>query len=63
MLIGDLPCEAGTPIMANEMEASIAVTDSRYDIECVADQSVYAIVGIVGWIRSSTCESSISSTS
>jgi hypothetical protein len=38
MLIGDLPCEAGTPIMANEMEASIAVTDSRYDIECVADQ-------------------------
>jgi hypothetical protein len=54
VLIGDLPCETGTPIMANKMEASIAVTDSRYDIEGVADQTVHTIVGRVGQIRSST---------
>ena len=40
--------------MANEMEASIAVTDSRCDIESVADQTVHAIVERVGRIRSST---------
>jgi hypothetical protein len=51
-LIRDLPCEAGSPVMANKVEPPIAVSDGRHDVESVADQSVYLVTGVIGLIGS-----------
>ena len=50
MLIRDLPCEAGTPIVANKMETTVAMADGGYNIERVADQSVHMVAGVIGSI-------------
>jgi hypothetical protein len=55
VLIRDLPCEAGTPIMANKMETPFAVPDGGYDIERIVDQSVHMVTGVIGRIGSSAC--------
>jgi hypothetical protein len=36
--------------MTNEVETPSAMPDSRYDIRGVADQSIYAVAGMVGRI-------------
>ena len=50
VLIRDLPCEAGTPIVADEMEPPVAMSDCRHDIERIADQSVHLVTGVIGRI-------------
>ncbi len=54
VLIRDLPCEAGTPIVADQMETPVAMANGGYDIECVADQSVHMVTGVIGRIGSRT---------
>jgi hypothetical protein len=54
VLIRDLPCEAATPITPNEMEAPDAVPDRSGDVECVANQSIEAITGMIGRIGTRT---------
>ena len=43
VLIRDLPCEAGPPIVADEMETPVAVANGGHDIERIADQSIHTI--------------------
>jgi hypothetical protein len=55
VLISDLPSEAGTPIVSNEVETAIAVSDPRHYIERIVDQSVHMVTGVIGRIGSSAC--------
>jgi hypothetical protein len=49
-LIRDLPCAAGSPVMANKVEPPIAVSDGRHDV--VADQMINPVTGVIGLIGS-----------
>jgi hypothetical protein len=51
MLIRDLPCKAGAPIVADEVEPPIAISDSGHDIERVPDEAIDSIAGVISWIR------------
>jgi len=53
MLISNLPRQTGTPIMADEVEPAIAVSDGLHDVERVADQMIDPVTGIVGRVRPS----------
>ena len=55
VLIRDLPCEAGTPIVADEMETPVAMANGGYDIERVVDQSVHMVTGVIGRIGPGAC--------
>ncbi len=51
MPIGDLPGEAGAPVMADQVEAAIAVAESGDNIKCVGDQEFDPVIGMIGRIR------------
>ncbi len=53
--IRNLPCEAGTPVVADEMEAPIAMANGGDDIECIVGQSVHLVTGVIGRIRPGAC--------
>jgi len=53
VLVGNLPRKTGTPIMADEVEPPIAMSDCRHDIERITHQPIDPIAGVVGrvWSR------------
>jgi hypothetical protein len=54
MLIGDLPCENGTLIVADKMEPPVVMSDGRHITERVADQMIDTILAMIGRIGPGT---------
>lgn len=52
MLIGNLPGEAGTPVVADEVKAPVSVAESRHDIEYVADQKIDPVTAMIARVGS-----------